>query len=108
MLYEETSMLSLNQTLDQQFAEFAEQVLEGDMLPDRERAIAILATTLTLEDNTAARNAIISAKQAGLTNDEIGYVSAIVIAMRAQRINRLGTAEAPTLSLKPVQANCCG
>lgn len=101
-------MLSLNATLDQQFTEFANQVLEGDVLSERERAVAILATTFTLEDNAAVRTAIIGAKQAGLTNEEIGYVSAIVIAMRAQRINQLGTAEVSTLSLKPVQANCCG
>jgi len=100
-------MLSLNHTLDQQFAVFADEVLEGDTLPERERAAAVLAIALTLEDPTAVRTATIGAKQAGLSNEEIGSISALVIAVRAQRINRLGSTEVVTVAAKP-QANCCG
>src|SRR3954451_17545480 len=93
-------MIDLNPTVAEQFTAFANEVLEGDVLPDRERAAIILATAFALEDGSAVKNAIISAKQAGFTNEEIGYVSAMVLALRGQRLNRLGMVEISAVPIR--------
>jgi alkylhydroperoxidase/carboxymuconolactone decarboxylase family protein YurZ len=104
---EEIAMLSLMPALSEQFTEFANEATTGGVLGERERVIATLAVALTLEDADAVKQIVMQAKQAGFSNEEIGQVSAIVVALRGQRIARLATAKAPVISLGTTQPNCC-
>jgi alkylhydroperoxidase/carboxymuconolactone decarboxylase family protein YurZ len=101
-------MLSLMPALSDQFSAFANEATTGGVLPERERIVATLAIALTLEDADAVKQVVMQAKQAGLSNEEIGQVSAIVVALRGQRIARLATTtKAPVISLGMTQPNCC-
>jgi len=100
-------MLSQIPELEKQFTAFAQDTVEGDVLSDRERALAALAVVFTLEDATSVKESIIEAKQAGVTNKEIGYISALVIALRGKKIARLGVVGATSTPLRVVQSKCC-
>lgn len=100
-------MLSQIPELEKQFTAFAQDTVEGEILSDRERALAALAVVFTLEDTQAVKESIIEAKQAGVTNKEIGYVNALVIALRGKKIARLGVVGANSTPLRVVQSKCC-
>lgn len=100
-------MLSFVPELDKQFAQFAEDALHTEILDERELALATLATAFTLEDGDMVKQAIIEAKQVGITNQEIGQISAIVITQRAKKIMRLGMVSAPSAQSKPTVSACC-
>jgi hypothetical protein len=75
-------MLALAPTLDTQFTRCANAALNGEILSARERALAVLTTVLILEDNDLIEQALVCAKQVGITNEEIGQTSAIVLAVQ--------------------------
>ena len=75
-------MLALTPALDAQFTRYANAALTGETLSDRERALAVLTTVLVLEDNDLIEQALVCAKQVGITNKEIGQTSAIVLAVQ--------------------------
>jgi alkylhydroperoxidase/carboxymuconolactone decarboxylase family protein YurZ len=70
-------MISLNTNLNTLFTEFASHALENCTLSDRERALSVLAVAVALQDNNSIKQSIVAAKQAGVTNDEIGHISSI-------------------------------
>ena len=75
-------MLSLNPILNKQYRSFVDEAVNGGVLPDRERAVALIAAALTLGDSDAVKDAVLRAKHAGLSNEEIGHVSALAVAIR--------------------------
>jgi alkylhydroperoxidase/carboxymuconolactone decarboxylase family protein YurZ len=75
-------MVALAPTCDAQCTPFANTALSGAILSDRERALAVLTTVLVLADHDLIEQAMVCAKQAGLTNEEIGQTSAIVLAVQ--------------------------
>jgi alkylhydroperoxidase/carboxymuconolactone decarboxylase family protein YurZ len=99
-------MISLTTDLNKQFTEFATQALQSRDLSERERALTVLAAAIALEDNNSVKQAIVAAKQIGVSNEEIGHISAIVIAMRGLKIANLGVIT-PTAETKNSQSNCC-
>lgn len=99
-------MISFSSDLNKQFTTFASQTLETDILSDRERTLAVLAVTIALEDNNSIKQVIVAAKQMGISNEEIGSISAIVIAVRGLKIANFGL-EIPTTQTKTTQSNCC-
>ena len=78
----EQRMLALTPPLDERFTTFSNTALTGAILTDRERALAVLTTVLALEENDLIEQAVVCAKQAGITNEEIGQTSAIVLAVQ--------------------------
>lgn len=100
-------MLSFVPELHEQFEQFAEDVLHTEILSERELALATLTTAFTLEDVDLVKQAIIEAKQVGVTNQEIGQISAVVISLRAKKIMRLGMVSAPSSQIKPAPSACC-
>ncbi len=98
-------MISLIPDLNKQFTAFATQALESEVLSDRERTLTVLAAAIALEDNNSVKQAIVAAKQMGISNEEIGNVSAIVIAINGLRIANLGVV--PTTESKNSQSTCC-
>jgi alkylhydroperoxidase/carboxymuconolactone decarboxylase family protein YurZ len=105
---EEKTMLSQTD-LNAQLTTFATNMLKGDSLSLREQAIAILSIALALEESEVVRQAIIGAKQADISNEEIEYLSAQVVALRGRKIARLVGAGQPLPQTKTVQSNakCC-
>lgn len=89
--------------LSVRFAAFANEVLGNRLLPDREQAIVILATALSMEAGDAARRAFITAKQVGLSNEEIAHINEIVIVVRGQRIADLISA----VDNRADEPSCC-
>jgi alkylhydroperoxidase/carboxymuconolactone decarboxylase family protein YurZ len=75
-------MLALTPTLDKRFTTFSNTALTGATLSNHERALAVLTTVFVLEDNDLIEQAVVCAKQAGITNEEIGQTSAIVLAVQ--------------------------
>jgi alkylhydroperoxidase/carboxymuconolactone decarboxylase family protein YurZ len=100
-------MLSLNADLNARFTELASQSLDNRTLSDRERALSVLAVAVALEDNNAIKQTIVAAKQAGVTNDEIGHISSIVIAMRGLQIAGLGAVVPAASNGQSAQSTCC-
>lgn len=80
-------MLTLNPELNSYFETFFNEAVQRGTLPEREKVVAILTSAFLLGDQTTLKNAIITAKQLGFTNEEIGQVSAIAIAVNSQRLN---------------------
>ena len=100
--------MSLSPSLGERFTAFADEALEGGVLSERERALVVLAAAIALEDGQAVKQAIITAKQAGVVNDEIGHVSAAVVAVRGLRVATLGLVNAPAAKPSTGQTTCCG
>ncbi|ADI26182.1 carboxymuconolactone decarboxylase family protein [Geobacillus sp. C56-T3] len=98
-------MLALNNKLQKEFDTFFTETLEGGVLSDRDRILVILATALVMEDANTLKNAVLTAKQLGFTNEELGHISAIVIAMRGQKINGLVSFNVSTATNK--SSKCC-
>jgi alkylhydroperoxidase/carboxymuconolactone decarboxylase family protein YurZ len=105
---EDTIVLSLSPTLSDRFTAFADEALEGGVLSERERALVVLAAAVALEDAPTVKQAVVAAKQAGVVNDEIGHVSATVVAVRGLRVATLGLIGAPTARTGTRQTTCCG
>lgn len=87
----------------------AETLLHADLFSQREQALCRLTVALSLEDNTALREAIVSAKQADVSNDEINALSALVIALHARKLSRLSSGGQSLLQVrvKPSASSCC-
>lgn len=79
-------MLMLNQKLNSQFEEFFNEAIEGGVLPEREKVIAILTAATVLNDESIIKSSVLTAKQLGFTNEEIGHVTAIAIAVNSQKL----------------------
>jgi alkylhydroperoxidase/carboxymuconolactone decarboxylase family protein YurZ len=77
--------------INKKFNEFTEEVFESEILSEKEKALVALATVTAFEDEDGVKNAIINAKQAMLSNEEIGYVMSLVIAMKGKKISKLGS-----------------
>jgi alkylhydroperoxidase/carboxymuconolactone decarboxylase family protein YurZ len=75
-------MLALAPTIDEQFTTCANTALTGAILSDRERALAVLTTVCVLGDNGLIEQAVVCAKEMGITNAEIGQTHAIVLAVQ--------------------------
>jgi len=102
-------MLALAPTFHDQFTTFANAALTGDLLSDRERALAVLTAALVLEDSTLVKHAVVCAKQVGLSNEEIGHASALVLAVRGKLLAGLGQMTASNGATAPTtQTKCCG
>jgi alkylhydroperoxidase/carboxymuconolactone decarboxylase family protein YurZ len=99
-------MISLTQDLNQQFTEFATKALESSNFSERERALVVIAVAIAMEDNNSVKQAVVAAKQMGVGNEEIGQISAMVIAMRGLKIANLGLVT-PTANSQTSQSNCC-
>lgn len=99
-------VLSLMPDLEKKFLNFANAALEEGVLPDREKAVASLTTALAIEDSEAVKRSIVAAKQVGITNEEIGQLNAIVISLKALKINQLGGFSKST-NQSSSQSTCC-
>ena len=99
-------MLSLSPDLNAQFTAFADDALGSGPLADRDLAVVMLAAALVLEDGEMVKHAIVAAKQAGVSNEEIGQVSAALIVLRGQRIAGLGLGTS-TPSRATAPTACC-
>src|SRR5262249_24363265 len=75
-------MLSLAPTLDERFTTCANTALTSAILSDRERALAVLTTVFVLEDNDLIEQAVVCAKEMGITNAEMDQMHAIVLAVQ--------------------------
>jgi alkylhydroperoxidase/carboxymuconolactone decarboxylase family protein YurZ len=75
-------MFALAPTFDAPCTTCANAALTGASLSDRERALAILTTVLVLEDHNLIEQAVVCAQQVGLTKEEIGQTSALVLAVQ--------------------------
>ena len=101
-------MIALSPQLNKQFTAFANEALEPSSLGDRERAIALLTAAIALENSDVVRQAIMKAKQVGLSNEEIGQATSLVVALRGQMIARLGLAPSSNgANLTPQESRCC-
>ncbi|MEK3880161.1 carboxymuconolactone decarboxylase family protein [Paenibacillus sp. FSL M7-0420] len=79
-------MIALVPELKDKLLEFTNSALSGDALSERERALAVLGAAFIIGDIEVVKKAVVSAKQNGLCNEEIGQAHAIAIAMRAQQV----------------------
>ena len=98
-------MLALNPDLNSYFDKFFNESIEGGSLPEREKVVAIITSATLLNDQETLKNAVLTAKQLGFTNEEIGQVTAIAIAVSSQQLKN-------TLEVKMPEDNtssstCC-
>ncbi len=78
-------MLTLNPTLQEQFAAFSVEASSANSFSEREQLLAMLTASFLLEDADLLRQTVIMAKLNGIINDEIAHVSALVVATCKQK-----------------------
>ena len=74
--------------INEKYNDFINEVFESQVLSEREKSLVTLAIISSFEDEKALKNAILNAKQEFITNEEIGYVISIVMALRSKKILR--------------------
>lgn len=98
-------MIQLSASLHEMFSNFSQDALDNGPLSDRDRSIATLTAAVALDDQDTVRKAIVAAKQAGVSNEEIGQICSIVVALHGLRVNNLGQMSAS--SEQQSQSTCC-
>jgi Uncharacterized homolog of gamma-carboxymuconolactone decarboxylase subunit len=71
------------------FDAFTSKVFEKEFLSDREKALLALAIVTSFEDEEGIKKAVMTCKQMMISNEEVGHVIAIVMALKAQKISKL-------------------
>ncbi|MDP5275943.1 carboxymuconolactone decarboxylase family protein [Chengkuizengella axinellae] len=79
-------MLDLSTELSGVFNQFYEKTIEGESLSEKEKVVAILTAATILGDKDTLKNIVISAKQLGFTNEQLGQINGITIAIRGQHL----------------------
>jgi len=75
-------MFTLASTFDAPLTMCDTPARPSTLLSERERALAVLTGVCVLEDHDLIEQAVICAKQVGLTDTEIGQTSAIALAVQ--------------------------
>jgi len=100
-------VIGLNSDINDLFSAFVKNALYEGKLSDRDKAIVQLALSYAFEDIEGLREAIVDAKQLGITNQEIGHICALVIVSRGQRIANLGQVSYSFGWKESSQSSCC-
>jgi hypothetical protein len=95
-------MCALAPTFHERLTAFATAALTGDLLADRERALAVLPTALVLADHGLIPQAVVGATPVGITHAEMGHTSALGLAVRGPWLAGPGQVTAPTAQTRPV------
>lgn len=84
-------MIEQVSNINKTYSDFIDSVFNSDIISEREQAMVALGTVVAFEDESGIKNALLSAKAASLTNEEIGYVISIVIALKTKKIEKLAS-----------------
>lgn len=97
-------MLHFNSELNEIFDQFSAKSIEGGTLSDREKVISIYIAGLLTKSNATIKNAMMQAKQLGVTNEELGQLNAIAIVVNATSLKpELNTSSSNSDDL----SSCC-
>lgn len=99
-------MLEFNNKINSLFDSFFQEVVEAGSLGDREKLVAILTASILVEDQEALKNAVLAAKKIGFTNEELGHIHALAIAVVSQKLRNLGDFKAPQPNNQS-KSKCC-
>jgi hypothetical protein len=90
---------------------FTAEASKPDPVTTREQALVSLALAISANDTELVRRHILQAKQSGVTNEEIGQVTALVGSFALSRISLIQDAIAGAGTCGPqagpVQQTCC-
>ncbi|SHI69022.1 hypothetical protein SAMN02745163_00650 [Clostridium cavendishii DSM 21758] len=96
-------MINYCENLQGKFNCYCKEVVDNKKITDREYSIVLIVDALINNDNNALKNAIILAKNSGVTNEEISYISGILIMKNGERIANISTEN----KCKESQRVCC-
>lgn len=99
-------MLQLNCGLNCAFNDLKSQVLDDFSLTDRDKAIARLTSAVFLDNPKLTKEAVIMAKQCGLTNEDIGHINAIAFVMMGEKM-RNSIDFASETQVEESKTKCC-
>ena len=85
------------------FEGFFNEVIEGGVLTDKEKVVAILTAATVTGNEKLLKSAVLQARQIGFTKEELGHVNAIAIAVSAEKTRSLLDIKVET---KPT-STCC-
>lgn len=71
-------------SIHERYQAFQQSLFEEGPLSERERKLVTLAAAMALNNPILLRTFVVEAKQAGLENEEIGHVSALVDLLRIE------------------------
>ncbi|WP_455717677.1 hypothetical protein, partial [Anaerosporobacter sp.] len=77
--------------INKTYSDFIDSVFNSEIISEREQAMVALAAVVAFEDESGIKNALLNAKAASLTNEEIGYVISVVIALKTKKIEKLAS-----------------
>lgn len=97
-------MIRFKETIKEKYDSFINEMEVGKSLSEREHAIIKLVLAINSKSNEKAKNAVIDAKRAGISTEEISEIAAYVIAYNAEEI--VGMYEEDTVV--KTQTTCCG
>lgn len=98
-------MLKFNTKINTLFEAFLDEVVEGGPLNEREKLIAILTAAILVNEQKALKNAVLASKRIGFTNEELGQIQALAIAVSSQKLMNITDAPPSPANNKPKQ--CC-
>lgn len=99
-----TKLLQLAPQIHERYHAYVESILEEGPLDEKSRALAALAAAITLGKQASIQSFLTSAKQQGVTNEEIGHIAALVDLVRIDAHQQpLAEPAAP----RPAAKSCC-
>ncbi|HET9893342.1 MAG TPA: carboxymuconolactone decarboxylase family protein [Streptosporangiaceae bacterium] len=100
-------LIDLNPELADSYQSFINAVFDGGNLGPAVTAAAALAAAIAFNRQESIRSYLASAKQAGLSNEDIGRVAAIVDLVRIESHQRPATAGHAEHSHQPKASKSC-
>jgi len=97
-------MIRFKETIKEKYDAFINETEVGKSISEREYAIIKLVLAINSKTKENAKNAVIDAKNAGISTEEISEIAAHVIAYNAEEI--VGMYEENTVA--KTQTTCCG
>lgn len=100
-------LIDLNPELAASYQTFFNAVFDGGALEPRAKAAAALAASIALNRSDSVRSFLAAAKQAGLANEDIGQVAAIVDIVRTETHQRAATTSGEHVHQPKASKSCC-
>lgn len=82
-------MLRYDKKIKEKFDDYCETIKLEKKLNDREFSIVELVNAMLSNDKCELKSAVLSAKEAGLTSEEISYINGLLIMKKGELLSKL-------------------
>jgi alkylhydroperoxidase/carboxymuconolactone decarboxylase family protein YurZ len=100
-----TRLIQLAPEIHERYQAYFRSVFDQGPLDERSRAVVAVTAALTIGNQGAVQTFATVAKQAGMTNEDLGHIAALVELVRLETPQRAAAAEAAPA--RPAAKSCC-